>query len=60
MRPNVYQSRGELEAELKTLTQQYFDFQKFDEKPEKGERKVADEMIILIGDVVEQYIETNP
>lgn len=53
MRAKAYESREEFEADLKILTKQYFDFQKFDEKPEKGERKVADEMIILIGDIVE-------
>ena len=60
MRPNVYQSREELDCELKILTQQYFEYQKFDEKPEKGERKIADEMVILIGDIVDQYIESHP
>lgn len=49
----------ELQDDLKQLTMDYFEFVKADEKPEKGERKVADEQIVLIGDIIENFVSTS-
>ena len=46
-----------LQETIKTLTDEYFEFVKLDDKPEKGERKVADEQALLISDIIDNYIE---
>ena len=38
---------------------EYLEFVKLDDKPEKGERKVADEQALLIGDIIDNYIENE-
>ena len=34
----------------------YHKYLKIDEKPEKGDRKMADEMVLLIADVLDCYL----
>ena len=38
------------------LTDQYFELATLDEKPAKGERKMADEMVLLVATIIENYI----
>ena len=35
---------------------QYFEFAALDDKPEKGERKMADEQALLVAEILENYI----
>lgn len=42
-RSKDFESIEELMAKVNELTNQYFEFVKLDERPEKGERKMADE-----------------
>jgi len=42
-RSEGYQTIEDLSVAVKALTDEYFEFIKLDDKPEKGERKVADE-----------------
>ena len=38
------------------LLERYHEYLKIDEKPEKGDRKMADEMVLLIADVIDSYL----
>ena len=42
-RNKQFESIEDLMAKVDSLTTQYFEFVQLDEKPEKGERKMADE-----------------
>lgn len=44
----------ELQSNLKELTAQYLDFITLDDKPAKGERKFADEQVLLISETIDQ------
>ena len=46
----------DLMAKVDSLTTQYFEFVQLDEKPEKGERKMADEQVLLIAEMIESYL----
>ena len=46
----------DLMAKVNSLTAQYFEFVQLDEKPEKGERKMADEQVLLIAEMIESYL----
>ena len=48
---------NELKEDLMGSSKMYFEFIKLDDKPEKGERKMADEMALLIGDMIDDCIE---
>jgi hypothetical protein len=37
------------------LHSEYFKLLDVDGKPEKGERKIADELVILINEIIEEY-----
>lgn len=39
------------------LLEKYHAYLKIDEKPEKGDRKMADEMVLLIADVLDNYLD---
>lgn len=39
------------------LLEKYQRYLKIDEKPEKGDRKMADEMVMLIADVLDSYLD---
>ena len=39
--------------------EQYMTFSKLDGKPEKGERKMADEQVLLISDIIENFITSK-
>ena len=43
-------------AKVNSHTTQYFEFVQLDEKPEKGERKMADEQVLLIAEMIESYL----
>ena len=58
-RESNFNNFDELCAYLKPLVNQYYEFLILDEKPEKGERKIADEQIILIAQIIDQYIENS-
>lgn len=58
-RGGQYASFEELEADLRKLIKKFFEYQRLDEKPAKGERKLADELAILIGDMIDEYIESH-
>jgi hypothetical protein len=45
----------DLMSKVAVLTSQYFEFVELDEKPEKGERKMADEQVILIAEMIEAF-----
>ena len=38
------------------LIDAYFELCKLDEKPEKGERKMADEMVLLVATIIDNYV----
>ena len=38
------------------MLEKYHAYLKIDEKPEKGDRKMADEMVLLIADVLDSYL----
>lgn len=45
----------ELQQNLQGLTKQYLEYIGLDEKPAKGERKLADEQVLLISDVIDSF-----
>lgn len=49
-------SMDELIEIVGPLIKHYHNFLELDEKPEKGERKMADEMALLIADILDTYI----
>lgn len=49
-------STEELIAIIAPLLEHYHGFLKLDEKPEKGERKMADEIVLLIADILDTYM----
>ena len=49
-------SLSELQQIVGPLLQKYHAYLKMDEKPEKGDRKMADEMVLLIADVIDSYL----
>ena len=50
---------GAFQETIKKLTDEYFEFVKLDDKPEKGERKLADEQVLLIADIIDNYIDNE-
>ena len=50
----------EISSELKDLLDKYFIYATQDEKPVKGERKMADEQMLLIADIIDQYTNDTP
>mmetsp|Transcript_8641 Transcript_8641/g.14628 ORF Transcript_8641/g.14628 Transcript_8641/m.14628 type:complete len:524 (+) Transcript_8641:690-2261(+) len=55
-RSEFHPSLDAFKAHLGELSQQFFAFLKLDDKPEKGERKFADEQALLIAEVVDMFI----
>ena len=59
-RDSQYQS-DELIADLKAHMESYYEYVTVDDKPEKGERKMADEQALLIADIIDGYLrDKNP
>lgn len=55
-RSKEFENIDELMEQINKLTTQYFEFVELDDKPEKGERKMADEQVILIAEMIESYL----
>lgn len=55
-RSKQYESIEDLMVKVNDLTSEYFEFVQLDEKPEKGERKMADEQVLLIAEMIESYL----
>lgn len=49
-------SLEELQSIIGPLLEKYHAYLKIDVKPEKGDRKMADEMVLLIADVIDSYL----
>lgn len=56
MNEKGFSSIEELLSKIKMLVSQYYEYVKYDEKPEKGERKAADEQALLIADLIDNFI----
>jgi len=50
----------EIKVYLEQLVGQYFEYVKVDDKPEKGERKLADDQALLVADVIDGYLSHTP
>ena len=55
-RSKQFGSIEELMDKVKGLTTKYFEFVLLDEKPEKGERKMSDEQVLFIAEMIESYL----
>lgn len=55
-RDSQFANLDDLKAFVAPLVDQYFELCKLDEKPEKGERKMADEMVLLVATIIDNYV----
>jgi len=47
------------EGHAENLLSQYLEFSKLDGKPEKGERKIADDFILILDEVLEEVVSKS-
>lgn len=53
-------TQAEVLATIKPLLEQFQKYNVLDGKPEKGERKVADEMVLHIATIIEDHLNNSP
>ena len=58
-RSDSYTNFNELKTDLMHLTSKFYTYLGADEKPEKGERKMADDQVLLIADIIDNYVKIN-
>jgi hypothetical protein len=52
-RENIHSNLDEMISAIRPLVDKFYEYTKLDEKPEKGERKMADEQVLLIADMID-------